>query len=401
MKIGVYVQTWHVGGVAAFCERLARGLHAQGHAVSLVIATPHGKRDLSGRAAYERLLQEAAFDVHCLHLGAFHPRERGWRAADYLGAQSFDALFLSSHASVRSALPFLVHRTALLGIAHTDDEDTYTEFAATGKFCRAYVGVSAAITGTLLSGRAGSSPGIIRQIPYGVPAGPPLGAPPIGPPRVLAVSRLVQRQKRVLDLPLLWRKYIELGGEGTLTICGPGEEEGALRLAFAEDLRHGRVRFTGAVPLARMPEVYAEHDILLSVSAYEGLPIVVLEAATAGLLPLLSRTRSGHPEIVQAIGEGKLCGPGDLEAFAKTLKGLSLELARIRGLRPLLRERTQARFGLSAMLEAYAQLAKEATAAEPSSFAGENLELRRPRVDFIRRFIRRRQYERHYGRHPR
>src|SRR5438128_452715 len=97
MKIGVYVQTWHVGGVAAFCERLSRGLHDLGHSVCLILSTPFGKRDSAGRRAFEKLVRESPFPIICLHLSRFHPRERPWRAADAIAALGCDTLVLSSH----------------------------------------------------------------------------------------------------------------------------------------------------------------------------------------------------------------------------------------------------------------------------------------------------------------
>lgn len=395
MNFGVYVKTWHVGGVAAFCERLAAGLQERGHVVCLVLGTPHGKRDVAGRSAYNHLRANAHFRVHCLHLSAFHPKERAWSAANFVNAQSFDAVFLSAHHSIRDALPLMAGHTARFGLAHTDDPDSYDEFLATGAACDGYVGVSAAITETLVAMRKGSSPALIREIPYGVPAPPVASGAVSGAPRVLTVCRLVQRQKRVLDLPLVWKKYLALGGKGTLTICGPGEEETSLRAAFAEELSRGTVRLLGAVALSQMAEVYATHDVLLSVSAYEGLPIVVLEAASAGLFPLLSRTRSGHPEIVQALGQGKLCAIGDTDGFAAALKEVTSDIESIRGLRLELRERAQARYGLSQMIEAYERLALETVLQ--CLRQGQAEMPKPPRVDFLRRWLRRWQYQRHYG----
>jgi glycosyltransferase involved in cell wall biosynthesis len=338
--------------------------------------------------------------VVCLHLNAFHPKERGWRAADQIATLECEAIFLSAHQAVVGSLPFLRHSAALIGIAHTDDEDSYGEFRAAEPYCAAYVGVSSAITATLQSLRRALPRPAVRQIPYGVPPAAIRAEVAPGPARILTVSRLVQRQKRVLDLPLIWRQYLAKGGNGTLTICGPGEETARLRAAFAEDIRCGRVTLTGAVPLERMPQIYAAHDILLSVSAYEGLPLVVLEAAMAGLYPIVSRTRSGHPEILDCLGEGRLCDIGDLGGFAAALLEISFRLDRVRALRPRLRARAQEHFNLSRMVEAYAQLAAETvrtrSQVRPDLLPAE-MNLPRPKVDLLRRLARRWQYSRHYG----
>jgi hypothetical protein len=311
MKTGVYVQTWHIGGVASFCQRVANGLAAEGHAVRLILATPYGKRDEAGQRAYAQLLQTPTVPVHCLHLHTFHPRERPWRAAQGIAALGCDALILSAHQAIAGGLGQLTPNLAVVGVAHTDDEDTYAEFDQAAPFCDAYVGVSATITETLRS-RSPSAALPLRHIPYGVPlpSDPEAddAAPASNQPvRILTVSRLQQHQKRILDLPLIWREYRQRGGQGTLTLCGPGEEMANLRAAFAEEMAAGQVQLLGAVPVADMPAVYARHDVLLSVSAFEGLPISVLEAAVQGLYPVLSQIRSGHRDIIEALGAGRLC----------------------------------------------------------------------------------------------
>jgi glycosyltransferase involved in cell wall biosynthesis len=402
MKIGIYVQTWHVGGVAVFCERLARGLQEAGHSPLLILATPYGKRDEAGRLAYARLIRTTPFPVVCLHLNAFHPKERAWRAADLIAALQCEVIFLSAHKALAGALPFLRHQATLIGIAHTDDEDSYAEFCAAEQFCAAYVGVSTAITETLQSLRKSLPQTAVRQIPYGVPFTPSQAAPAPRPARILVVSRLVQRQKRVLDLPLVWRRYVTKGGNGTLTICGSGEEQERLRAAFVDEIHNGQVAVTGAVPLERMPEVYASHDVLLSVSAYEGLPWVVLEAAAAGLYPVVSKIRSGHPEILECLSEGRVCEVCDIDGFATALVDVCNRIESVRTLRPVLSTRVQAKFGLPQMVKSYLQLAGDAL--ETGSLTrlqrpASETKLARPRVDFVRRLIRRWQYGRHYDFH--
>ncbi len=392
------MQTWHVGGVAVFCQRLASGLSHLGFSPYLILATPFGKRDEPGRRAYERLIGTAPFPVLCLHLSAYHPKERGWRAADQIAELNCAAFFLSGHQSIFGGLTALAPQTALIGIAHNDDQDSYREFELTESYCTAYVGVSSVITQTLESLRGPSHDLRVRQIPYGVPAAPEFdGSVPSGPARILTVSRLVQHQKRVLDLPPIWRQYRQKGGQGTLTIAGPGQEEARLRELFAEEIRREEVRVLSAVPLEQMPELYAQHDLFLSVSTYEGLPQAVLEAVSAGLYPVLSRIRSGHTEIVDCLNEGRLCEVGDPSGFASALLEIGASVEKARKLRPLLRQRARARFNLETMVQAYAALAAEVAPRAPNGKQPAWLNLPRPRVDFVRRFLRHWQYSRHYG----
>jgi len=403
MKIGVYVQTWHVGGVAAFCERLALGLQRLGHAPCLLLATPFGKRDPAGRSSYHRLLELDRFPVKCLHLSAFHPSERAWRAADVISALACDALLLSSHGPLAGAWARLCGTTPLIGIAHNDDEDTFAEFRACEAYCDGYAAVSRTIFQTLEALAPRGSPAELRHVPYGVPITPaPSPAPESRQGRVLAVGRLEQRQKLVLDLPLIWEEYRRRGGLATLTICGSGPEEPALRQAFVRELDNGGVCLRGAVALDQMPALYAQHEVLLSVSAYEGLPISVLEATTQGLFPLLSKIRSGHQEIVDAVGAGRVCAVGDIAGFASALVDITSVTGRaeLRQTRPHIRTRACSLYGLERMVKEYADLAARICQGRAARRAGRDDKTDlgpRPRVDFVRAFIRKWQYSRHYG----
>jgi len=397
VKLGVYVQTWHVGGVATFCDRLALGLKKLGHEPLLLLATPYGKRDAAGKRAYGEILRANAYPVQCLHLNSWHPRERPWRAAEKIAAGKLDALFLSSHAPLANALGWLSSKSALIGIAHTDDEDTYGEFRATQHACQAYTAVSASICKRLgeLAGKAERPQ--LKHIPYGVPVTKAEPAKQGGLARVLVVSRLNQNQKRVLELPQIWKAFREKGGEATLTICGPGEEEASLRQELEMEIKAGSVSMRGGVPLEGMPEIYEQNDIMLSVSAYEGLPIAVLEATTHGLYPILSDIRSGHREIIETAGEGKLCPVGDVKAFATALSEATRQISSIRLLRGQIQQKAQARFSLENMVREYESLAREVTArGRASASTRKETGLPRPTVDPLRRWIRKWQYSRHY-----
>jgi glycosyltransferase involved in cell wall biosynthesis len=336
-----------------------------------------------------------------MHLSAFHPTERPWRAADKIASLNLDALLLSNHGPLAGAWVRLSSRTPIVAIAHNDDEDSYNEFKGTAANCDAYCAVSKTIFGTLkqLDGKNPSL--VLSHIPYGVPlADGPAPAPPKGEARVLAVCRLDQNQKRVLDLPKIWQAYRGRAGQGSLTVCGAGPMEQELTDAFGDELRLGRVRLLGGVPLEQMAAVYSEHDILLSVSGYEGLPISVLEATTHGLFPVLSAIRSGHKEIVEAVDEGRLCAVGNTREFAEALMEAVSDLAALRARREKIRDRARARFGLKGMVESYEKLVREVCArrcGRDGMVRREGRAEERPRVDFVRRLIRKWQYSRHYG----
>jgi len=69
-----------------------------------------------------------------------------------------------------------------------------------------------------------------------------------------------------------------------------------------------------------MGEVYAEHDVFLSTSAFEGLPLGLIEAMGRGCVPLVTDLRSGIPEVIQHGVNGFVCKAGDATGFARHLR---------------------------------------------------------------------------------
>ena len=139
-----------------------------------------------------------------------------------------------------------------------------------------------------------------------------------GPLRVLAVGRLVPDK----NLGALIEAFARagLGGAAELEICGTGPLEVDLRAVAA---RVGvPVRFTGYVPPAELPSLYAAAGALALVSTYEPFGVAAREAAAAGL-PLICSRRAGAAGDVAVDGENAiLVDPLDRDAIAAALAAL-------------------------------------------------------------------------------
>src|SRR5258708_3261976 len=157
----------------------------------MILATPYGKRDEAGRAAYQRLANASPFPVRSLHLSAFHPKERAWRATDKIALLKCDALVLSNHGPLADAWARLCRETPIIAIAHNDEEDTYAEFKACEAHCDSYAAVSLAVFQSLKILARKSPPLTLLHIPYGVPIQEdPEPARRTGESQGLAVCRL-------------------------------------------------------------------------------------------------------------------------------------------------------------------------------------------------------------------
>ena len=105
-----------------------------------------------------------------------------------------------------------------------------------------------------------------------------------------------------------------------------------------------------------MSEAYEAHDVFLLTSAFEGLPLSMLEAMGQGCVPVVTDLPSGIPEAIQHGVNGFRCEAGDAAAYARCLRTLHdapdvrAEMARRAC------ETVRARFGLETMADRYGNL---------------------------------------------
>ena len=92
-----------------------------------------------------------------------------------------------------------------------------------------------------------------------------------------------------------------------LDVYGDGPDRTAAERRAAHAGVADRVRFHGAVPLARVQQAFAESDALLFPSMHDSSPFVVAEAVAAGL-PVVCLRRGGPADMVRA-GEGIAVDP--------------------------------------------------------------------------------------------
>jgi glycosyltransferase involved in cell wall biosynthesis len=117
----------------------------------------------------------------------------------------------------------------------------------------------------------------------------------------------------------------------TLDIVGEGSPEATAALAGRiEAAGLGRtVRLSGTSN--RVLERFQDADLFLMSSAWEGMPIALLEASMAGL-PFIATDVGGCAEVARLCGNGLIVPPGDAAAFSDALAGLVADPIQIEAL---------------------------------------------------------------------
>jgi glycosyltransferase involved in cell wall biosynthesis len=142
-----------------------------------------------------------------------------------------------------------------------------------------------------------------------------------------------------------------------LVLVGGGRElQRIRRLVFERSLQQS-VIFTGSLPDAL--NMYPVFDLYVAASRREGLPLSLVEAMAIGL-PVVATDVPGHRDVVIHGETGMLVPPGDTAAMAKAIASLVSDPARRRAMGVIGRWRAHKEFAVRYMVEATAQVYRQA-----------------------------------------
>lgn len=321
------------GGSHTFLVDLCRGLHARGWTPT-IIGVPGPEMGI------RRLLDEVGADVR-VHLWRPEqlPEDRAAALSRWIEASRPDAYVISNSTDVGwLALPHLQRSLPTVSIAHNDVEAYYAPLRHYRNYIDCAVGVSLE-THRKIMNSAGVPSGRAEYIPYGIRA---LSEPEAaarfdtrdqGPLRIGFIGRVEHTQKRVLDFIPLVAELVARRVVCELHIIGDGEERETLERALRPSRPPVQVRFHGWKSPAEVRHHLRELDVFLLMSAFEGLPLALLEAIGHGVVPVVSRTGSGNTEVVRHGDNGLVAAVGDVRGFADCLEHLAVDRAALSALR--------------------------------------------------------------------
>jgi len=192
----------------------------------------------------------------------------------------------------------------------------------------------------------------IRNLPCGV-ALPSLNRnPPEEVLRVIYVGGL-SGTKRVLDLPKIDQELQQFGVEVHWTIAGSGPEEESLRNAWAWN---PSVCWTGHIPTETVVSLLMDSDVFVLPSQSEGFPVSLVEAAAAGVVPVVSDLPSGIPEVVHPGSTGFRVPVGDVKSFAQAIASLAANRSLLEQMSKNVRDLATSNFDIRENVKAYDQL---------------------------------------------
>jgi glycosyltransferase involved in cell wall biosynthesis len=313
MKFIFSTPTWVVSGVNSFTRRLMLGLERRGHEVELLVIR-------QGPADSPEL--PLPTDVNVQHL-QFDTTKSWWQSRwdafkNYLHDRA-PAVYLPNYDFENSAvIPALDAKVCVLGVVHSDDPDHFEHLQRCGRYWDAAIAVSQHLFGEMIRLAPEVQPRA-HLVPYGVPLevrNPQTGRSGTDELRILYTGRFNEQQKRVSDLPKIAQRLHARGVAFRLTLVGNGPEAERLRTDLASLIGSGHVHIIETAPHDDVLRMYRDYDCLVLPSAYEGLPLALLEAMGSGCVPVVSDIRSGIPDVVRHGQNGYLVPVGDIDGFA-------------------------------------------------------------------------------------
>ena len=129
------------------------------------------------------------------------------------------------------------------------------------------------------------------------------------------IGRLQEEQKRVKRLPSLLKAFEDAKIDYRFELLG----DGPMKEWLEQQLPANRTIFHGRKSGDDYYSTLSKWDFITSVSDYEGLPISMLEALSAGVLPLYPTIGSGGDEYAEKLGKNFIWEAFEFEQAASNL----------------------------------------------------------------------------------
>jgi glycosyltransferase involved in cell wall biosynthesis len=178
-------------------------------------------------------------------------------------------------------------------------------------------------------------------------------------------GRVIQWEKRVLDLVPIAAKLMERGIDFHLTVAGDGPELKELKVRLRQSGVGDRCSFPGWVDSARLQEMLSSQDLFLLPSDVESMGFSLLEAMAHGVIPVVTNL-PGPAEVVLP-DTGFLVPVGDVEAFVEVISCAAAGRVPLEPLRLAAWQLIRDRYSIDVATASYAEmLARVATLPLPA-----------------------------------
>lgn len=320
-RIAFFLPDFGGGGAEQVALTLMEGLRLRGHQLDLVLCRAEGQ-----------LLAKLPDDIRVVDLGSSRFRKALMPLMRYLREVRPAAVQASMWPLTSMAI--MATQFARVGnrVVVSEHSALSRAYAGHGHFHRAFLAASIRWLYPLASARVAVSDGVRRDLAgFGVPpemvdvvynpvraSSHPPGSPfawPAPGKKILSVANLVPAKNQLLLLEAFADVAKEMAAG--LVICGEGRVRDALMTRAAELSIADRLSLPGFVE--DIGRAYADADLFVLSSDWEGYPLVLVEALQAGLPVVATDCDFGPREILDDGRYGHLVPVGSKREFAQAM----------------------------------------------------------------------------------
>jgi glycosyltransferase involved in cell wall biosynthesis len=317
MHIALITYALQVGGIETFLKLLAQFFRASGHDVIFIETLTKGR--------WSQSFADEGFKVMRLLPSPFHSSVHHAKLIAK-ALKDYDLLFLNDSPSAQSILGLLPNNTVAVSVLHSCLTSMIRNATANSENLHALVAVSPAVQNSAV--HFGMEEKKVVCIPNGVEVSYewPKKTHDFKKAKSLSVvyiGAINHTQKGVLYLPGIFKKVFGEGIDINLNIVGDGPDKEQLSNSFKRDYEGKNIIVHGALPNYDAKEILRRSDVLIMPSHFEGLPIVLLEAMSSGVIPVVSRLAGCTDFVIKNRVNGFLVEVGDEIGFARALIGLA------------------------------------------------------------------------------
>jgi glycosyltransferase involved in cell wall biosynthesis len=266
-------------------------------------------------------------------LRIFHPRGRDWSVFSQRQLRKHVIRHLTASRPawwVAGHLRYLWLETRpegirQLGIVHAPDDHNIETAERYHKTWDACVAVSQQTADAVLEKIPSLAPKL-RVIPNGIeiPSECPIKTRSIL--QIVWCGRVEQAQKRVFDLIELTRELDKAPIEYQLHVIGDGPDKEKLEGEWQHSISQGRVIMHGRLTSRQVIEKLEAAHVTLSVSAYEGTPMALMEGIARACVPVATRGCGGLLPFMQNQQPTTLFEVADIPKAASAITRLAQDI---------------------------------------------------------------------------
>ena len=278
MRIAYCIGALNLGGIATVAKNLSDYFEAKGD--SLHIITTHHK----GNAFDNALLN--GWKVKDISKNEASLKKR--LLATYQLLLEYDVVINNHSVEVTLILPALPIKQVKISVQHNTTKTSSKELAFNSQYLNYWAGVSPSVVDAIKK----KNPTInnLVVLPNGVQEFSFKKEKQFQKETIslVYVGRLNQKQKNIYLLPKLFLELQKTKYKVKLYIAGDGEHENKLKEKFNMIFPKENIIFLGRIGSKEIDLLFQKCDFLINPSFWEGLPMVVLESMSSGLIPVLS-----------------------------------------------------------------------------------------------------------------